>query len=150
MPLMKSLGRCRNVRLLATLASLNNDHNSKLRAYYAGMKSSSGPNFVRAKPLHLRSAAWRSSIVMNLSNTTSRRVPIVEVEARTVVGRCCVVVTTLARSLISPYNTFVLSYCISSFSISPSLTSKPVKHRLSLSSSYLGASTRVSTTRLIT
>jgi hypothetical protein len=33
-----------------------------------------------------------------------------------------------------------------SFSISPSLASKPVRHKLSLRSSCLGASARVSTT----
>jgi hypothetical protein len=56
----------------------------------------------------------------------------------------------LARSLIWPCNNFVLSCCISSFLVSPSLTSKAVRRRLSLHSSYLGASAKVSIARLTT
>jgi hypothetical protein len=51
---------------------------------------------------------------------------------------------TLAHSLIRPYNSYVLSCCTSSFSVLPSLVLKPMKCRLSLRTSYLGASTRVS------
>jgi hypothetical protein len=44
----------------------------------------------------------------------------------------------------------VLNRCTSSFLVSPSLASKPMRQRLSLWSSYLGVSARVSTTRLTT
>jgi hypothetical protein len=41
----------------ATLASLNNDYNSDLRAYYVGMRFSSRPNLAPASPLRPRRAA---------------------------------------------------------------------------------------------
>ncbi len=44
----------------------------------------------------------------------------------------------------------MLSYYTSSFLVSPSLPLKPMKHRLNLRSSYLGASTRVSRAQLTT
>jgi hypothetical protein len=44
----------------------------------------------------------------------------------------------------------VLNRCTNSFSVSPSLASKLMKCKLSLHSSYLGTSTRVSIARLTT
>ncbi len=61
---------------------------------------------------------------------------------------CCVVATTLACNLIWPCNNSVFSRCTNYFSVSPSLASKPVRCNLNLHSSYLGASARVSTSRL--
>jgi hypothetical protein len=54
---MKSLATRQKVRLLTAFASLNNGHNFDLRTCYAGVKSSSKPIFVPAKPLRLQSAA---------------------------------------------------------------------------------------------
>jgi hypothetical protein len=94
--------------------------------------------------LRVRSVAWWSSFIANLSNTAPRRIPAVEVEACVVTGRYRVAAMTLAHSLIWPCNTFVLSRCTSSFSVSPSLASKPMRRKLSLRSSYLGVSAKVS------
>jgi hypothetical protein len=44
-----------------------------------------------SRPLRPRSAAWRSSLIANLSNTALGCAPVVEVEARVVIGRCRVV-----------------------------------------------------------
>jgi hypothetical protein len=77
------------------------------------------------------------------------RVTIVGVEACTMVGHCRVATITLTH-FIWPYNSSMLSCCTNSFSVSPSLTSKLVKRKLNLRSSYLGTSARVSTTRLTT
>ncbi len=142
---MKSSAPRQKARLRAASASLNNGHSSNLRAYCARMRSSSRPSFVPVKPLRLRSVAWRSSLVANLSNTTPGRAPAVEVEARVIIGRCRVVTMTLARSFIWPCNSSVLSCCTSFFSISPSLVSKPVRGKLNLRSSYLGVSAKVFT-----
>ncbi len=131
--------------LPAALASLNNNHSSELCACCARMRSSSRPSFVSARPLRPRNAAWQSSLVANLSNTAPGRAPTVKVEARVITSYCRVAAMTLARSLIWPCNTSVLSRCINSFSVSPSLASKPVRHRLSLRSSCLGVSAKVST-----
>ncbi len=146
----KSLATCQNARLPTTLASLNSGHSSDLRAYCVGVRFSSWPNLVHARPLHPRSAAWQSSLVANLNSTTPGRVFVVEVEACKVAGGCCLATTTLTRNLIWPYNSSVLSYCTSSFSVLPSLASKPMRRKLSLRSSCLGASARVSTARLTT
>jgi hypothetical protein len=147
---MKNLVVCQKARLLTTLASLNNDHNSDLRACCLGMRSLSRPNLDPAKPLRPHNTAWRSSFVANLSSTTSGHVHVVKVEACAIAGHCHVATTTLVRNFIWPCNNFVLNYYTNSFSISPSLASKPMKRRLSLCSSYLGASVKVSTTRLTT
>ncbi len=136
---MKSSAVRQKARLPAALASLNNDHSSDLYAYCASVRSSSRPNFVPTTPLHPQSMAWQSSLVTNLSSTAL----VVEVEARGVTGCYRVAMTTLARNVIWPCNSSMLSR---SFSISPSLASKPVRHKLSLRSSCLGASARVSTT----
>ncbi len=144
MLLMKSSVARQKARLPTALASLNNDHSSNLRACCAGVRSSSTPSFVPGRPLRPRSAAWRSSFVANLSNTAPGRAPAVEVEAHVVIGRYRVAAMTLARSLIWPCNTSVLSRCTSSFSILPSLASKPVRRRLSLRSSCLGVLAKVS------
>ncbi len=150
MMLTKSSATRQNASLLAALASLNSGHSSDLRACCVGVRSSSRPNLVPARPLPPRNAAWRSSLVANLSNTAPGRALIVEVEACKVTGRCCVAATTLTRSLIWPCNSSVLNRCTNSFSVSPSLTSKPVRRRLRLCSSCLGASAKVSTARLTT
>jgi hypothetical protein len=142
---MKSSAARQKARLLAALASLNNGHSSDLRACCARVRSSSRPSFVLARPLRPQSAAWQSSLVANLNNTMPRRAPAVKVEARVITGRCHVAAMTLARSLIWPCNTSVLSRCTNSFSVSPSLASKLVKRRLSLRSSYLGVAAKVST-----
>jgi len=136
--------------LLAALAFLNNSHSFDLCTCCAGMKSLSRANLVPAMALCPCSAAWRSSLVANFSSIALRRAPIAEAEAHVVASRCCVVTTTLVRNLIWPCNSSVLSRCTSSFSVSPSLASKPVRCKLSLRSSCLGASTRVSTARLTT
>ncbi len=141
---MKNSAARQKARLFATLASLNNDHSSDLRACYARVRSSSRPSFVVTKPLHPRSAAWRSSFVTNLNNTTPMHAPTVEVEACVVTVRCHVTAMTLVLSLIWPCNSYVLSHCTSSFSISPSLALKPVRRRLSLRSSCLGVLAKVS------
>jgi len=138
------------VRLPAVLASLNNGHSSNLRAYCTGVSSSSKPSFVPTKPLHPRSVAWQFSFIVNLSSTALRCALAAEVETHTVANRCHVAMTTLACSLIWCCNNFVLNHCTSSFSVSPSLASKPVKRKLNLHSPCLGMSTRVSTAHLTT
>jgi len=140
--LTKSLVACQKARLLAALAFLNNDHRFDLHACCVGMKSSFRPNLVPARPLCPRSATWRFSFIVNLSNSASGCMLVVRAEARAVVSCCCIAIMTLARSLILPYNNFVLSYCSSYFSVSHSLASNPVRCRLSLRSSYLGVSAR--------
>ncbi len=141
---MKSLVARQKACLHVTLASLNNSHSSDLHACCVSVRSSSRPNFVPIRPLRLQSPAWRSSFIANLNNTAPGRALVVEVEAHVVVSRCHVATMTLARSLIWPCNNFVLSRCTIFFSISPSLALKPVKCRLSLRSSCLGTSARVS------
>ncbi len=136
--------------MLVALASLNNSHTSSLRACCANVRSSSKPNLVPARPLRLRSTTWRSSLVVNLISTASRHMLVVGAEAHTMAGRYCVAMTTLAHNFISPCNSFVLSHYTNSFSVSPSFASKLMKRKLNLHSSCLGASTRVSTTRLTT
>jgi hypothetical protein len=76
--------------------------------------------------------------------------PAVGTEVYVVLGQCRVAATTLVRSLIWPCNSFVLSHYTSSFSVSPSLVSEFVRRRLSLCSSYLGVSAKVSTAQLTT
>ncbi len=139
---MKSLAARQKVHLLA---ALNNDHSSDLRACCAGVKSLSRPCFVPVRPLRPRSAAWRSLFVVNLSNSAPGRAPTAEVEACVVAGCSYVATTTLACNLIWRCNNYVLSCCISFFFVSPSLASKPMRRRLSLCSSCLGVSARVST-----
>ncbi len=146
----RSSAACQNVRLPVALASLNNGHNSDFRACCVGVRSSSRPNLVLARPLCLRSATLRSSLVANLSSTTLRRALAVEVEAHEVAGRCRVAATTLTRNLIWPCSNSMLNCYTSSFSVSPSLASKPVRRKLNLRSSCLGASAKVSTARLTT
>ncbi len=146
MPLMKSSVARQKARLPTALASLNNGHSSDLCAYCAGVKSSSRPSFVPARPLHPRNAAWQSSLVANLSNTAPGRALAIEVEARIVTGRCRMAVMTLAHSLIWPCNNSVLIRYTNSFSVSPSLASKPVRRKLNLRSSYFDLSAKVSTT----
>lgn len=136
--------------LFAALASLNNGHSSDLRACCVGMRFSSRPNLVPTRPLCLHSAAWRSSLIANLSSTALRHAPIIGAEACVVASCCHVTAITLACNLIWPYNSFVLNHCTNSFSVSPSLALKLVRRRLSLRSSYLGMSTRVSIARLTT
>jgi hypothetical protein len=60
------------------LASLNSGHNSDLRACCVGVRSSSRPNLVPARPLHPCSVTWRSSLVANLSSTALRRALAIE------------------------------------------------------------------------
>ncbi len=150
MSLMKSSAARQKVCLLTALASLNNGHSSDLHACCMGMRFSSRPSFVPIKPLRPRSTAWRFSLVANLSSTAPERAIVVEVEARVVVGCYRMAVLTLVRSLIWPYNNFVLSCCTNSFLVSPSLALKPMRRRLNLCSSSLGVSTRVSTAWLTT
>ncbi len=126
------------------MASSNNGHNSNLHAYCVGVRSSSTPNLVPARPLRPHNAAWWSSFVTNLSSTASGRTPTARAKARAIASRCHMAATTLAHSLIWPCNNFVLSHCTHSFLVLPSLASELVKHRLSLHSSCLGTSARVS------
>ncbi len=63
MPLTKSLDAHQKARLLAALASLNNGYSSDLCACCVGVRSSSRPNLVPARPLRPRSVAWWSSLV---------------------------------------------------------------------------------------
>jgi len=146
----KSSAARQNACLCATLASLNSGHSSDLRACYVGMKFSSKPNLVPTRPLRPHSTAWWSLLVVNLSSTMSGRAFVVEVDAHEVARCCRVATTTLTRSPIWPYNSSMLSRCTSSFSVLPYLASKPMRHRLSLCSSCLGASARVSTAWLTT
>ncbi len=138
------------MHLLATLASLNNAHSSNLHTYYTNVRFSSRPNFVPAKPLCPRSAAWQSSFIANLGTITLGRSPTAKVEAHIVTSCCHVATTTLARSFIWPCNNFVFNYYTCSFSVSSYLASKPVKWKLSLHSSCLGTSVKVSTAQLTT
>ncbi len=147
---MKSLDVRQKARLPIALASLNNGHNSNLCAYCVGVRFSSKPNLVPAKPLRFHSATWRSLFVANLSNIVPGNAPTAEVEAFTVASRCHVAATTLARNLIWPYNSSMLIRYTSSFLVSPSLALKPMRCKLSLHSSCLGASARVSIARLTT
>ncbi len=62
-PLMKNSATHQKARLLVALASLNNAHNSNLRACCTSVRSSSKPSFVPAKPLRPRRATWRSSLL---------------------------------------------------------------------------------------
>ncbi len=133
MLLMKSSVARQKARLPAALASLNNGHSSDLCACCAGVRSSSRPSFVPARPLRPRSVAWWSSLVANLSNTTPGCALAIEVEARVVIGRCRVAAMTLARSFIWPYNSSVLSRCTSSFSVS---TCRNKKTKLELGSDF--------------
>ncbi len=136
---MKSSATHQKARLLTALASLNSGHNSDLCAYYVGMRSLSRPNLVPTRPLHPRNATWRFSLVANLSNTVPKHALTAKAKARTIAGRYHMTTTFLAHNFIWPYNNSVLSHYTSSFSISPSLASKPVRRRLSLRSTYLGA-----------
>ncbi len=115
-----------------------------------GMRSSSRPNLVPAKPLCPRNATWRSSFVTKLRSIALKHAYVAEAKARTIASRYRVAMITLAHSLIWPSNNSILNRYRSSFLVSPSLASKPVKHKLSLRSSCLGASAKVSTARLIT
>ncbi len=146
----KSSATRQNPHLPITLACLNNGHSYDLHTCCVGVRSSSKPNLVPARPLCSRSATWKSSFVINLSSTTSRRALVIKVEAREVVGCCHMAAMTLTRSLIWPCNSSVLSCYTSSFSVSPSLASNPMRGRLSLRSSCLGTSARVSIARLTT
>ncbi len=138
------------VRLPATLASLNSGHSFDLCACCVGVRSSSRPSLVPAKPLCTHSTVWRSSLIVNLSNTTLGHAPIVRPEVHAVTSHYHVVVTTLARSLMWSYNNFMLSRCTNSFSVSPSLASKPMRRNLNLCSSCMGVSVRVSIAQLTT
>ncbi len=120
------------------------DHNSDLCACCAGVKSSSKPSLVPAKPLHPRNVAWRSSLVANFNSTASRRVLATTAEACVIASCYRVATTTLACNLIWPYNSFVLSCYTIFFSVLPSLALKPMRRRLSLWFSCLGMSARVS------
>ncbi len=115
-----------------------------------GVRSSSKPNLVFARPLRPCSVTWQSSLVANLSSTAPGRALGIEAKAHAVVGCHHMAVTTLARSLIWLCNSSMFSCYSSSFSVSPSLASKPVRCRLSLRSSYLGVSAKVSIARLTT
>jgi hypothetical protein len=147
---MESLATHQKARLLVALASLNNNHSFGLRACYASVKSSSKPNLVLVRPLRLHSTAWWSSLVANLNSIALRHTFVIGVDAHIMAGHCCVATTTLAHNFIWPYNSFVLSCCTNSLSVSPSLASKPMRRKLNLRSSYLDASTRVSTTQMTT
>ncbi len=114
------------------------------------MRFSCRPNLVPVKPLRFCSVAWRYSFVTNWSSIVLGHAPVARAKAHAVAGHCHVVATTLARNLIWPCNSSVLNCYTNSFSISPSLPLKPVRHRLSLCFSYLGMSARVSTARLTT
>ncbi len=132
------------------LASLNNGHNFDLRACCASVRSSSKPSLVPTRPLRPCNVAWRSSLVVNLNSIVSKCTHIVEVETFAIIGRCCIVVMTLACNLIWPYNSSMLSCYTKYFSVSLSLASKAVRCKLSLRYSCLGVSTKVSTTWLTT
>ncbi len=144
MPSTKSLATHQKARLPAALASLNNSHRSDLRTCCVGARSSSKPNLVPARPLHLRSVAWRSSFVLNLSSTMSGCALAIEVEARAIAGCYRVVAMTLVPNLIWPCNSSMLSHCTNSFLVSPSLALKFVRRKLNLRSFYLGTSAKVS------
>ncbi len=148
MLLMKSLTTHQKAHLPIALASLNNSHSYDLRTCYTGMRSLCRLSFVPVRPLCLRNTTWQSLLVVNLNSTTPGHAPAIEVEAHAIAGRCCLATTTLTRSLIWPCNNSMLRCCTSSFLVSPSLVSKPVRRRLSLRSSCLGTSARVSTARL--
>ncbi len=140
---MKNSAKCQKTRLPATLASLNNGHNSNLHACCISVKYLS-------RPLRPCSAAWQSLFIVNLNSIALGRTLVAKVEALIVTGRCYMATTALALNLIWPCNSFMLNHYNSSFLVSPSLALKPVRHRLGLRSSFLGASTRVSTTWLTT
>jgi hypothetical protein len=142
---MKSSTTHQKAHLPTTLASLNNGHISDLRACCAGVRSYSRPNLVPARPLRLRNTTWRSSLVANLSSTALRHTPTTKAEARAATSHHRVATTTLVCSFIWPCNSSMLNRCTNFFSISPSLASNFVRCRLSLRSSYLGTSIRVST-----
>ncbi|CAM6021017.1 unnamed protein product [Sphagnum balticum] len=74
--------------------------------------------------------------------------PIARAKAHAVPGCYHVAMTTLARKFIWPSNSSMLSRYINSFSISPSMASKPMRRKLSLRFPCLGASARVYTTQL--
>ncbi len=80
----------------------------------------------------------------------SKCAPTIEAKDCTMAGRCCMVATTLVHSFIWPCNNSMLIHCTSSFLVLPSLALKPVRWMLSLHSSYLGASARVSITQQTT
>ncbi len=103
-----------------------------------------------ARPLRPHNTAWRSLLVANLSSIVPRRAPATEVQAHVIAGSCRMATMTLARSLIQPYNSFMLNCYTNVFYVSSSLASKLVRCRLNLRSSCLGASTRVSTAQLTT
>ncbi len=138
------------VCLPTALASLNSGQNFDLRACCVGVRFLFRPNLVPVRPLRFRSVAWRSSFVANLNSIALGHVPVVGAEACVVACHYHVVATTLACNLIWPCNSFVLNCYTNSFSISPSLALKLVRHRLSLRSSYLGMSARDSIARLTT
>jgi hypothetical protein len=58
MSLMKSSTVRQKAHLPTALASLNNDHGSNLCTYCVGVRFSSKPNLILAKPSHPRSATW--------------------------------------------------------------------------------------------
>jgi hypothetical protein len=117
--------------VVAALASFNNGHSSNSRNCCVGVRSLSRPNLVPTRPLHLRNVTWRSSLVANLSSTALGCALAANVEARVVVGHCHMVMTTLARSLIWPSNSYVFNCCTSCFSVSPSFQKvKKVAKRL--------------------
>ncbi len=143
---MKSSVAHQKACLPIALASLNNGHSSDLHTYCASVGSSSRPNLVPTRPLRLHNAAWQSSLITNLNNTTLGRALAAKAKAHIVANHCCVATMTLARNFILPCSNFMLSRCTSSFSILSFLASKPMRHRLSLCSSCLGALAKVSTT----
>ncbi len=150
MSLLKSSAARQKARLIVALASLNNGHNSDLRACCVGVRSSSRPSLVPARPLRPCSTTWQSSLIVNLSSTMSRCALAAGAMACVKTCHYYVVTTTLAHNFIWPCNNSMLSCCTNSFSVLPSFVLKSVSRRLSLRSSFLGTSARVSTTWLTT
>ncbi len=115
MSLTKSSATRQKAHLPATLAFLKNGHNSNLRACCTSVRYLSRPSLVLAKPLRPRSAAWWFSFVANFNSILLGCTPVTWVEACVITNCYCMVVTTLVRNLIWPYNNSVLSHYTSSF-----------------------------------
>jgi hypothetical protein len=82
---MKSSATCQKAHLFIVLAFLNIGHIFDLHAYCAGVRSSSRPSLVPARPLRHHGAAWQSSLVVNLSSAVSGHAPVVRAEACTTI-----------------------------------------------------------------
>ncbi len=153
MPLMKSSAMCQKARLPAALASLSNGHSSDLHACCVGMRFLSRPNLVPAMPSPSQCGLVilvHCELKQHCVKARACHLPIARTKARAIADYCQVATTTLAHNLIWPSNSSVLSRYMNSFLVSPSLASKPMRRKLSLCSSCLGTSVRVSIAQLTT